>query len=628
MEQKTVWTWEGKDQGLNKILQDIDKSIVKIEKDSAGLEQGLTKAMKGSARSVDYLRDRMKRLEDIRNNVFDEKKIAKYNNELRKTEAQINRLQSLGQSRGQRFSSAMSEMPFGNQLLGFAASPYALAGFGAMATGALVNKSVGYTRNINAEMAKINATAQMSPDRIMALRDSFYTTANKIGVDVNTLPSAYEGIISATGDKGMADKLFDPALKLAKAGFTDASITGRALSQITMTPGVNMTETQIADMLMAAKNFGKGELSDFANYLPGLISTGKLRGFKEQDVTGAYSYLTRSNSAEQASTLMSNFMNVVLRKDVTDEIRKRLKIDVFKEDGSLKNMGNIIGDLGGAMNGLSDKGKQSFLDAIKVVDQQAFQALGALTANSGDLNKAIETVTYSAGVLNKTLELSKTGNEELVVFNNNFSLLLKNIGSALLPIINPVLKGVNNNFSNIAQALPGGTALKAAYDISGYFTGRNAEEAKRKQSELDQNKVSWIQDNVLKAAMDKYSNLSPEDQLQKSFLEIKNKVGTKFMGQDFSAPLWETLKGFQKNRTSTGAPDGKTDFIGTPSQGADEMMRDYKQVRNVTITIQNLQKIDNVAVGSAKDLAELTGEDLLNGFIKIVRDAEQTLNTY
>jgi hypothetical protein len=146
---KSVWTWEGKDQGLAKILADIDKSLVKIEKDSGQMEKAMDKAMKGSARSIDYLKDKMQKLQVVRDNTFDEKKIARYNRELRNTEAQIRRMENLGMSRGNRWQGALGASPIGGQLMGMAGNPYVAAGMAAMATGSLAATSVSYSRNMN-----------------------------------------------------------------------------------------------------------------------------------------------------------------------------------------------------------------------------------------------------------------------------------------------------------------------------------------------------------------------------------------------------------------------------------------------------------------------------------------------
>jgi hypothetical protein len=617
---KTEWTFRGKDENVEAILKGIDKMIVKTQTDTALMERALEKSMKGSARSVDYLRDKLKKLTVVRDNAFDEKTIARYNMELRKTEAQINRLNNLGISRRQQFTDGLSQSGIGGSLLGMGSNPYVMAGLATVAAGRFASQSVTYGRGFNTDMAKINATAQITPQRLMALRESFFPMANKIGVDVNQMASSYESIISATGDKEMADKIFDPAIKLSKAGFTDATVTGKALSQIMMTPGVNMNQNQIADMLMSAKNYGRGELGDFANYLPGLISTGKLRGFKEQEVTGAYSYLTRSNSAEQASTLMSNFMNVVLRKDVTDEIRKRIKVDVFEKDGSLKSMSEILKEIGKSMNGLSDKGKQSFLDAIKVVDQQAFQALGALTSETDKLDEAIRTVTDSAGTLNKTLGYTKDGNEELVKFNNNMAQLKLRLADALLPGINSGLKWINGG--GIKDITPG-------YHLYRKLSGKAAEEQDIKNKESINNAAMFAQGQATDY-LNKYSDLSPQDRATAALKDITSALGSKGIKTDatWGKAANKYLLGLANGQTtsSTATLEDKLKEFG--SESPDKAIKEHRQVRNVTVNIDTLQKIEQLMVANNKELQDMTSEDSLNGLLKVIRDAEQSLNTY
>jgi hypothetical protein len=65
-------------------------------------------------------------------------------------------------------------------------------------------------------------------------------------------------------------------------------------------------------------------------------------------------------------------------------------------------------------------------------------------------------------------------------------------------------------------------------------------------------------------------------------------------------------------------------FSSTP----DKLMQEYKQVRNVTVNIDTLQKIMSVNVSSSQELAEFTSEPALNELIKIIRNAEQAAETY
>lgn len=632
---KSVWEWSGNDE-LSSILKEIDKNIVKIDGDTERMERAMKKSFNGSARSIDYLRDKVRKLQYAFDNSFDEKRMARYNREIQRTRQEIERIQRLGLNRGS-WRDAANQMPIANQLMGFAGNPYVVGGMAALAVGRFAGESVSYARHSNTDMAKINATAQLTPEAISALRDSFFPMANRLKVDVNSIPAAYEGLISATGDKAMASRLLEPTLKLSKAGFTDPSVVGKALSQILMTPGVAMNENKIADMLISAKNYGRGELGDFANYLPGLITTGKLRGFSEADVVGGYSYLTRSNSAETAGTLMSNFMNVVLRKDVTDKIKEKINVDVFDKEGGLRDLSSIVGDIGRAMNGLSDRGKQSFLDAIKVVDMQAFQALGALTSESDKLNEAIQTVENSSGELAKTLQHVKDGNESLVEFGNNWNKLKNNIGQWIAPKANRLMEGINYSFASPLeryQALVTSEAFNPS-DKSSQMQRRYLYDQLSDSEKLAVDKESKQKDASAffeKHGRDFFKKNTTGDQrsdIDLALANINKITGGKWTDKQYMGAVTILKKIWNEefpksNPTVPRATAPAGGFSSTP----DKLMQEYKQVRNVTVNIDTLQKIMSVNVSSSQELAEFTSEPALNELIKIIRNAEQAAETY
>lgn len=606
---KTIWEWQGRDE-LTKILKGIDDNILKIDRDTTRMEKDMDRAMKGSGRSVDYLRDKLKRLSDARDTSFNPDMVKRFNREIANTEREITRIQRLGTTGG--FRNAMNNMPFGNTLMAGMSNPYVLGGMAAAASGKMVADAVRYDRNLNTEMAKINATAQITPEALMGLKNSFFATANKYSLDVETIPMAYEGILSATGNKAMTDRVIDPALRLGKAGFTDAKTTGLALSQLMMTPGVNMTPEQIADMLMAAKNFGKGELGDFARYLPGLIGTGKMKGFQEQEVTGAYAYLTRSNSAERAEVLLKNFLSVIMRKDVTNALKEK-GINVYR-DGKVLGLDEMVRTIGNAMKGLSNEAKNDFLTAIKVTDQEAQLAFGNLTAGADQLSLAIETMTNSAGTLNTTLKYVQDGNEGLVQFSNNWKELKKNLGDVFIPPANAALSFANRTYD--------------FYSDENYKNFMTEDEFK-----------AMMHSRELKLLTSNFTNTNPLGKVDEFISKASNMegslpIGLKSSGIGGLKMIREYMRkmGFTNEQIKL---DQKQQIISQPepdnNQNSERLTAatNNRTVRNVTVNIETLMKVDKVAMGDTEGKSvDSTLEEVLNGLVKVIRDSEQAVETY
>jgi len=240
-----------------------------------------------------------------------------------------------------------------------------------------------------------------------------------------------------------------------------------------------------------------------------------------------------------------------------------------------------------------------------------------LTSESDKLDEAILKVTNSTGELNKTLSYTKTGNEALAIFNNNWSKFKDNLGSLLLPAANGILGTANdfianNPFTSIFQT-----------DEDRATLGRNsANRAFQKNFGIAQNEARGI--------LGRFSGLNQRDQISASMDEIREKLGE--MGVNVSPQAavameaeLQRLAGDMKKGPSGAAPSDKSGDLSTT---ADKAMSEHRQVRNVTINIDNLLQMLNTTVGSQQELSDLTGEPMLNALIKVVRDGEQALNTY
>jgi hypothetical protein len=608
---KTVWEWQGKDE-LTKILKGIDEQIVKIDKDTVRMERDMDKAMKGSGRSVDYLRDRIKRLQEASDRSFDKRKVAEYNREIDRLSRQIESRQRLGRG---GLSGAMQAIPFGNTIMAGMANPFVLGGMAAAGMGKMVSDSVRYSRNFNEEMAKINATAQITPEALIGLRQSFFGTANRYSLDVDTLPAAYEAILSATGDKRMADRVFDPALRLGKAGFTDAKTTGMAIAQLMMTPGVNMGENAIADLLMAAKNYGKGELGDFARYLPGLIGMGKAGGFTEQEVTGTYAYLTRSNSSEQADTLLKNFLKVIGRPEVTSALKQRTGFDVYDANKQVKPLTEIVKGIEQSMKGLSDSAKREFMTAIKVVDLEAALAFSNLTSGADELRTAIETMNGSAGTLNQTLKFVETGNEALVEFSNNWKLLKNNMGNAVAPTANALVMSANN-------LITGKLSFWDLFDPRIGSTIINPMEREMEANAPRNRYNKFKQDEIVPM----FAEGDVVENAGRAIAKYRDRYGKHISDQGYINIHKSLIKEFTKQEGQK-----KSDNIPNIDPNAERLTEatKHRTVRNVTVNIDTLMKVDKVAVRDSEGKSvDSVLEEIMNGLVKVIRDSEQAVETY
>ncbi|AZI55678.1 phage tail tape measure protein [Epilithonimonas vandammei] len=173
-------------------------------------------------------------------------------------------------------------------------------------------------------MAKINTTAQLTAPQLEQLKDNIIETGMAAKAnDLYALPEAYEKIISQTGDVIQSQDILKESIIGSKAGFTDQSIVADALAQsLSLIGKENATAREVLDTFFAAKRVGAGEFKDFANYMPGLIASGKALGITYKNVAGQFAFMTgKGFSAEKSAVLLENAYSALGKSDIREGLQ-------------------------------------------------------------------------------------------------------------------------------------------------------------------------------------------------------------------------------------------------------------------------------------------------------------------
>lgn len=227
-------------------------------------------------------------------------------------------------------------------------------------------------------MAKINTTAQLSQSILSKLGKDLRSIGVDYGADLYTIPDTFEAINSQLGDVSTSTEVLKQALKGSKAGFTDQVIVADALAKTLSSVGKENTNAQeVLDTFFQAKNVGAGEFKDFAQYMPGLIASGKALGVNFKETAGMFAYMTgKGQSAERSAVLMENAFSAMGKIDIRQNLQSE-GINVFDEKGSIRSMTSIFKDLEARMKGMSNEDKSSFLARMGIVDKEARSAFQA-----------------------------------------------------------------------------------------------------------------------------------------------------------------------------------------------------------------------------------------------------------
>jgi len=395
--------------------------------------------------------------------------IVAVNSALKKTDELCDKAQKSAISLGGKLKTAFSSIPGAD----FVTNPIVAATAALYASGKMA-------MSFDEAMAKVNTTAQLTPDKLKSLKNELIGMGTKAGADLSKIPEAYEKILSQTNDVALSTDIMKASLQGAKAGFTDQSIVAGALAQTLSLIGKENTNAQeVLDTMFAAKRVGAGEFKDFATYIPGLIASGSALGVGFKETAGLFAFMTaKGQSAERSAMLMENAFTALGKSEITKGLEKS-GVKVFNADGSMQQMDVIFGQLQKklAAFGKNDKAKSGFLESIGLRDQQAKQAFMILSSDGTKLKEVLHDVSNAQGETATAFGLSVNPIQNIqmlwsqiqklaIGFGGVISAILVPAMSALLLILTPVVDTLSWLFTGLTDGNPMIWALVAA--IAGF----------------------------------------------------------------------------------------------------------------------------------------------------------------
>lgn len=456
--------------GMNRINAAFGNSFRQLRNMQTGIDEFSTRTRR-AGNSVDSLTERLDRLTSRRNRInIDTSEFERLNRMITATQTRLNNATSRsggGMFSGSNFRNAIASSPLGG-LGGLASNPYVIGGAAIGAVGKFGYDSAKTRLGIDQSFAKINATAQLSAPELSKLRSEVLGMGMSGGGNITDAPNAFEKILSAVYNPnqknqsiGYAKQIFQTSLSASKAGFTDINTVADAIVGVGNSTNGALNPNQVANMLFAAKRVGKGELGDFATYLPRSMALAP-KGANPQEVAGMYSYLTTKGFDAQTSGMaLENVFNQFQRGDIRKGMKESLGIDMYK-DGQLRPMVEIFGELSGKLKGLTPEMQSLKLEAIGFRDMQAKMGITKLTDDFQKLKETIFEVKNAKGELDSALTFTQNGLNDIQKLDNAWTVFKDNFGKlsappllALVEKMNAIL-GAQNKHNMLGEMTPEG----------------------------------------------------------------------------------------------------------------------------------------------------------------------------
>lgn len=396
-------------------------------------------------RNISQLNTTLDGLKKRQAEAYSTKHIQAYQRMIDKTTAELKRMNDVVKPPAKGWSkwtgdlkSALSEIPGVGQALALLKNPLALVGSAAIAIGVA---STNIAMNFETGVAKINATAQLAHNELKKLDGRLVEIGEHSGGNFDRIPETYEKILSVTGKVNQSLELTELAVKGAKAGFTDLDIVGNALARtMNVISDKTVSAKNMLDMLMMAKNVGAGEFKDFAQYIPGLISSAQPSGYNHKDAIGIFSTLSKSFEGSEASTYTQNLFTAFKKTDIIYQLEKA-GIKVFK-NGFRRPINEVLMDLAQLQKKMNPEQFTNFMDAIKLRDVQAATAIGTLTGNVDALREVFDGLNRSIGETDRALAFTENTARTWADIGDELKGIGKAIGDFLLPMVDVLVQGI------------------------------------------------------------------------------------------------------------------------------------------------------------------------------------------
>ena len=327
---------------------------------------------------------------------------------------------------------------------------------------ALGTASIASAATFEESMAKVATIADTSGGKgsasIGKLKSQIMELSNETGISASKIAEASYQAISAGQKTSDAVNFVGAAAKLSKAGFTDLTTATDTLTTALNAYGLKASKvTSVSDKLMTVQNLGKTTIDELGFAMGRVIPTASAFGVNLDNLGSAFIVLTKNGiQTREAGTYINSMLNE-LGKSGT----KASTVLKEKTGKSFKELMESGMDLKDVLKILQDSAEESGLSINDMFGSaEAGKAASSILQHTKDWNGAIKGLKNSAGTTEeayKKMEATTTAALERMKTSAQNALIA--LGSAILPIITPMVEKLSGFFQSLAkgfESLPKG----------------------------------------------------------------------------------------------------------------------------------------------------------------------------
>ena len=350
----------------------------------------------------------------------------------------------------------------------FAKNTAIAMGAATAAVGAFGIASVRSFASFDAEMTKSLA---IMGDVSQVMRDEMAVTAREVAkattFSADQAAESFFFLASAGLDAQASISAMPQVARFAQAGMFDMALATDLLTDAQSALGLTIRDdavknlenlTRVSDVLVKANTLANASVEQFSKALTtkagaSLRAVGK---DVEEGVAVLAAFADQGIKAELAGTQLGIVMRDLSTKAIDNKDKfRRFGIEVFDSSGEMNNMADIVGDLEGALAGMSDETAKATLLQLGFSDK-SLASLMALMGTSEAIRE-YERELRNAGGTTETIADKQllTFNAQLELLKSRFNDIMLSVGEGLTPTLMTFVENMGPLLDELGPALIG-----------------------------------------------------------------------------------------------------------------------------------------------------------------------------
>lgn len=316
--------------------------------------------------------------------------------------------------------------------------------------------AVATTAKFESAMSQVQATMGITKDATSELEGQTVNTMEALGdlakeLGENTKFSATEAA-EAINNMAMAgynvEEIYTAlpqVLSLASAGALDLDYATQLVANGLNVMGLKTEDAgELADKLAVTASNAYGSVSDFGEGLLIAGAQAKLANVNLTDTMTALGILGDNGiSASEGGTYLRNTLkNLYTPIDDAAKALEELGVKTANSDGTLRDFQDVLKDLGGSLDGLTDDQRIQYMS--RIFDTRTISAANALLANSGERWDELSAAIDGAGGAAERMAETQLDNlpGQLTILKSSLEGAATAFGELLLPVIKDIIAAI------------------------------------------------------------------------------------------------------------------------------------------------------------------------------------------